>query len=90
MKTLTLFAIVLLCIGHCQSANILGFLPTFAKSHYIAFQPLLKELAIRGHNVTVVSHFPLKDPPPNYHHIDVSLEQREDKSNYLSLFYFNI
>lgn len=77
-----LFAVLLLYVGHCWSANILAFLPTFAKSHYGAFQPLLKELAVRGHNVTVVSHFALKDPPPNYHHIDVSIEERNDnKSN---------
>lgn len=85
MKILSLFA-VLLCVVHCWSANILGFLPTFAKSHYIAFQPLLKELAVRGHNVTVVSHFPLKDPPPNYHHIDVSIKERNDKSDYFSCY----
>lgn len=81
MKILSFFAL-LLCFGYCQPANILGFLPTFAKSHYIAFQPLLKELAVRGHNVTVVSHFPLKDPPPNYHHIDVSIKQIHDQSNF--------
>ncbi|CAH2041366.1 unnamed protein product, partial [Iphiclides podalirius] len=31
----------------------------------------LRELANRGHNVTVISHFPEKDPPKNYH--DISL-----------------
>lgn len=77
-----LFAVLLLYVGQCWSANILAFLPTFARSHYGAFQPLLKELAVRGHNVTVVSHFALKDPPPNYHHIDVSIEEKNDnKSN---------
>lgn len=70
-----LFAILLLCVGHCWSANILAFLPTLARSHYGAFQPMLKELAVRGHNITVLSHFALKDPPPNYHHIDVSIKK---------------
>lgn len=80
---LILFALLLLCVGHCWTVNILAFLPTFARSHYGAFQPLLKELAVRGHNLTVVSHFPLKDPPPNYHHIDVSVKDRNDKSKFL-------
>jgi len=80
-----LFFVVLLFfyVSHCLSANILAFLPTFARSHYGGFQPLLKELAVRGHNVTVLSHFALNNPPPNYHHIDVSKERPNDNSNYL-------
>lgn len=81
---LSILAVLLLYVHYCWTANILAFLPTFAKSHYGAFQPLLKELAERGHNVTVVSHFTLKDPPPNYHHIDVSMKEvNNNKSNYL-------
>lgn len=82
---LLLFSVLLLYVGHCWSANILAFLPTFARSHYGPFQPMLKELAVRGHNVTVVSHFPLKNPPPNYHHIDVSTQEKLDQSIYLIL-----
>lgn len=63
--------IILISINSCLSSNILGFLPTKARSHYGAFEPLLKELAIRGHNVTVLSPFPMKNPPPSYHHIQV-------------------
>jgi len=76
-----LFVFIVLYIGCCWSANILAFLPTFAKSHYGAFQPLLKELAVRGHNTTVLSPFPLKDPPPNYHHIDVSIKETYDNKS---------
>lgn len=32
----------------------------------MVFDPLLKTLAERGHQVTVVSFFPIKDPPANY------------------------
>ncbi|KAJ8721304.1 hypothetical protein PYW07_002079 [Mythimna separata] len=32
----------------------------------MVFDPLLRTLAERGHDVTVVSFFPIKDPPPNY------------------------
>lgn len=74
--------VLLLFVGHCWSAKILAFFPTFSESNYDTFQPLLKELAIRGHNVTAISHFPLSDPPPNYHHIDISTNERTD-GNYI-------
>ncbi|XP_068631749.1 uncharacterized protein [Battus philenor] len=51
--------------------NILGIFPYQGKSHFFVYRVLLKELAERGHNVTVISHFPEKAPPKNYH--DISL-----------------
>lgn len=54
-----------------MSYNILVLLPYSGISHFIVFEPLFKELARRGHNMTVVSHFPLKQPMDNYH--DISL-----------------
>nr|XP_021186280.2 UDP-glycosyltransferase UGT5 isoform X2 [Helicoverpa armigera]WRX06240.1 UGT46A4 [Helicoverpa armigera] len=66
-----LFAIF--AVQHVQSANILGIFPHVGKSHFIAFEPLLKDLARRGHQVTVVSFFPQKDPQANY--TDVSLRE---------------
>ncbi|XP_012271236.1 UDP-glucuronosyltransferase 2B2 [Orussus abietinus] len=54
--------------------NILGIFGHPGKSHFDFFRPLLIELARRGHDVTVVSHFPRgpKDESlPNYR--DVSL-----------------
>lgn len=65
---------ILLTVRSCLSSNILAFLPTKARSHYGPFEPLLKELAIRGHNVTVLSPFPLKNPPPTFNHIKVEDE----------------
>jgi len=62
---------VLIAVDGSLSANILAFLPTKARSHYGAFEPLLKQLAVRGHNVTVLSPFAMKNPPPSYHHIMV-------------------
>lgn len=38
----------------------------------MVFEPLLRRLAERGHHVTVVSFFPVKNPPANY--TDISLE----------------
>nr|ATN96046.1 UDP-glucuronosyl transferase 343C3 [Myzus persicae] len=58
-----------------QSANILVFAPMPFKSHFRGFQPLFKELASRGHNLTVVSTFPLKTPQPNYTDIPISIDE---------------
>lgn len=82
MKSILLVCL-LMFVTCCWSANILAFLPTLAKSHYMAFQPLLKELAVRGHNITVLSHFSLKDAPSNYNHIDVSIKDSNTNSNYI-------
>lgn len=49
-------------IQSCVGANILAVFTFPGLSHYRMFQPLVKELAIRGHNVDVVNHFPLKTP----------------------------
>lgn len=54
------------------ASNILAFMPMPLKSHFSGFQPMFEELARRGHNVTVVSAFPLKDRRvPNYTDVDV-------------------
>lgn len=50
-----------------DSLNILGIFPHPAISHFKVFQPLLRELAVRGHDVSVVSHFPNNDVSENYH-----------------------
>lgn len=42
------------------------------------FYPLMRNLAERGHNVTVISHFPDKNPVPGYK--DVTLEGLADIS----------
>ncbi|XP_047517095.1 UDP-glucosyltransferase 2-like [Pieris napi] len=55
----------------CNSLNIIGIFPYQGKSHFFVHRVYLQELVKRGHNVTVISHFPESDPPSNYH--DVSL-----------------
>lgn len=56
-----------------QSLNILGVFPYQGRSHFFVFKPYLEELALRGHNVTVISYFPSEKPLQNYH--DISLEE---------------
>jgi hypothetical protein len=49
-----------------EGANILGIFPFQAKSHAITCTALMRELASRGHNVTVLSLHPQKDSLANY------------------------
>ena len=56
-----------------HGAKILGIFPLPGKSHFIISSALLKELANRGHQVTVFSPFPEKSPIPNYTNIDKTL-----------------
>ncbi|XP_046467806.1 UDP-glucosyltransferase 2-like [Neodiprion pinetum] len=46
--------------------RILGIFPFNGMSHFVMFERLMKGLAEHGHQVDVVSHFPLKKPFPNY------------------------
>lgn len=77
--------IVLSCfnIKANESYRFLGIFPHPAVSHFRAFEPLLTELGLRGHDVFVVSHFPNKSAPANYH--DFPLDQNEIMTSTLSV-----
>ncbi|KAK7793475.1 hypothetical protein R5R35_010151 [Gryllus longicercus] len=55
-----------------RAARILALFPTPSISHQLPFQVVMKELAARGHQVTVISPDPLKEPVANYTDIDLS------------------
>lgn len=66
---LVLFVSVTLCsVG---GERILAVLPFHGKSHFFVYEPLLLELARRGHELTVISHFPREKPVARYTDIDV-------------------
>lgn len=53
------------------TSKILAVFSHLGKSHFDVFEPYLEELAARGHQITVISHFPRKRPTPNYKDIDL-------------------
>lgn len=56
-----------------QCAKILGVFNIASISHQIVFQPIWKELSLRGHEVTIMSPNPLRDPSlVNLTEIDLS------------------
>ncbi len=63
--------IFLIFVGNSEPYKILGIFHTFSKSHYIAGGALMKELAKKGHDVTVISPFPQSKPISNYHDVTV-------------------
>jgi hypothetical protein len=69
--------ILLLCLYGTEGARILGIFPMPAKSHMTVHSALMKELARRGHEVTVFSPFPEKSPIPNYTDIQFKLSYSE-------------
>ncbi|KAI9551886.1 hypothetical protein GHT06_022222 [Daphnia sinensis] len=59
MRVGALIASVLMCyfIQTCNSANIVVIYAVCSKSHMLAVMPAIEELALRGHQVTVISPF---------------------------------
>lgn len=72
LSLLTVYLTAAAVLQNADAARVLGLFPHTGKSHQMVFDPLLRRLAERGHHVTVVSFFPVKNPPANY--TDVSLE----------------
>ncbi|XP_023245843.1 uncharacterized protein LOC106639852 [Copidosoma floridanum] len=73
---ITILLIVLFTLSlasESRAYRILAVFPYNGKSHNIFFEALMKGLAKRGHQVDVVTHFPLKKPVKNYNDI-ISLD----------------
>ncbi|XP_018572801.1 UDP-glucuronosyltransferase 2B7 [Anoplophora glabripennis] len=62
MDKYLLLLLVLSLASSLQCARILGVFQMPTVSHQSVFQSLWKELSLRGHDVTVVTPYPLKDP----------------------------
>ncbi|XP_069682305.1 UDP-glycosyltransferase UGT5-like isoform X1 [Periplaneta americana] len=71
MKQITIFIIFATVFFSADTYKILGLFPHVAKSHFLMAEALMKGLAGRGHQVTMVSHFPQKNSISNY--TDISL-----------------
>ncbi|KAF7265898.1 hypothetical protein GWI33_020644 [Rhynchophorus ferrugineus] len=57
----------------CLAANILAVISVPSYSHQIPFRPLWRALSARGHNITLITSDPLKDPAlKNFQEIDIS------------------
>lgn len=55
-----------------DSYKILGIFPSLDRNNYLTYRGLFKELANRNHEVTLISHFQLPNPPADYKEILLS------------------
>lgn len=84
LQFLWLTLVGFLCTTQINSYKILGLFPHPGVSHFHFFHPLLRALAETGHEVTVVSHFPDKEPV-NENYIDLPLTGLEFLQNSVDL-----
>ena len=61
--------------------KILGLFPFNGKSHFVMFEQVMTELARKGHEVDVVSHFPLKEKEKNYNDFSLKGSSPEIQNN---------
>ncbi|XP_043467693.1 UDP-glycosyltransferase UGT5-like [Leptopilina heterotoma] len=66
MQLTTHLTLIISVFSYCNAYRILGIFPFNAKSHFMMYGELMKGLAKMGHQVDVISSFPLKKPYPNY------------------------
>lgn len=70
-------------INSTESLRILGLFPHPGLSHFHFFHPIMRGLAEKGHDVTVISHFPDNNAPQNYK--DVVLPKTDTLTNAIDL-----
>ncbi|KAM3962556.1 UDP-glycosyltransferase UGT47A1 [Aphomia sociella] len=64
--------LVLMCAAVGHGARLLVVLPTNTRSHYAMYGKLVEELARRQHQLTVITHFLMKNPPSNVEEISLA------------------
>jgi hypothetical protein len=64
---------LLFTLDASHGARILGVFPAPVPSHYILGNTLLKGLAEKGHDVTMISPFADKNPPKNGSYTNIVL-----------------
>lgn len=84
MQPLYLFTIIASVLLSVNGARILSVFPFPLKGHYIVFEPLLKRLSEKGHEVVSVSHFPQKVPLSNFTDVNVVPSSSTEKPGTLS------
>ncbi|KNC20904.1 hypothetical protein FF38_00288 [Lucilia cuprina] len=67
------YLLIVLCIfpNSLYAAHILSLFGMPVPSQYAFIEPLLKELARRGHQITSITSFPQKQPVPNFRDVVV-------------------
>lgn len=70
--TATSLTVIVCLLGVVDGARILTVFPVYVKSYYNVYEPLLKRLSTRGHEIVAVTHFPQRIRLANFTDVDVS------------------
>ncbi|CAG9805988.1 unnamed protein product [Chironomus riparius] len=82
MKGLYLTAVLLaLMMSYANPYKILGVFPVSFKSHWVIGHSIMKSLANAGHEVYMISPFPLKKPIPNYNDVNLVYDNELELGN---------
>jgi hypothetical protein len=65
------FCFLVFILSATESARILGIFPTPSISHQVVFHSLVKDLADRGHEITVLTTDLIKTQNPNVTQVDL-------------------
>lgn len=68
-KIALIFLVFFVLCGNVKCFKILGIFPSPSKSHYYVGNALMKGLAEKGHEVTVISPFKEKESIKNYREV---------------------
>lgn len=71
----------LIVVQQLEAARILVITPTPSYSHNLFFQPIIRELCLRGHHVISISPDTIKQPTPNLTQIDIRNETYSKMNN---------
>jgi glucuronosyltransferase len=75
MKTLVILLVILAVCDISMGSRILFLYPTPSKSHLIVVQGLSTTLALKGHEITVISPFTMSRKMKNYRDIELPLTE---------------
>lgn len=74
-KVIFLVCALSILLNEIECSKILVVYPCPSKSHLVNGKVLFKALAARGHNLTVISNFPLENSMENYRDIYIPVSK---------------
>lgn len=80
----SVFVISFYLLSACEASNILAIFPMQYKSHFLIGSAIVKELADKGHHITLISPYELKYS--NVDSVNLNNLPKGQKSNFYKLF----
>lgn len=81
VSLIVLLTVIAVYCDSSECARILGIFPMPGMSHNILTSKLMKGLMAAGHDVTIISAYPVKDAPKNGTMVNIVIEELIKKMN---------